>query len=184
MNQRAVFLVLAALAACNQARTGTSGRTRSEAVASASQEMSGPSLFSDDVLQPALQTLRARAGDRWLRLEVKAHEIVLQAEDGSNPGAVLEYHYRDGQLAEPEHAVLRGKGQLADNLFELTDVKLDAIPALAQEAVRRIDPESGSVERVLVRRNLPQSADVRVRVYVASPRWSGHLEADHNGQPL
>lgn len=184
MKQRAVFLVLAALAACNQPRSGSGGRTRSEAVASASQEMSGPSLFSSDVLQPALGALRARAGDKWLRLEVKAHEIVLQAEDGSNPGAVLEYHYRDGQLDEPEHAVLRGKGQLSENLFELSEVKLDAIPALAREAVRRVDPESGSVERVLVRRNLPESADVRLRVYVASPRWSGHLEADHNGQPL
>jgi hypothetical protein len=63
-------------------------------------------------------------------------------------------------------------------------VKLDAIPALAREAVRRVDPDSGSVERVLVRRNLPESSEVRMRVYVASPRWSGHLEADHNGQPL
>lgn len=184
MRQRAVLLVLAALMACNQPRAGSGGGTRSEAVASASQEMSGPSLFSDDVLQPALQALQARAGDRWLRLEVMAHEIVLQAEDGGNPGAVLEYHYRDGQLGQPEHAVLRGKGQLSDNLFEFTEVKLDAIPTLAREAVRRVDPDSGSVERVLVRRNLPESSEVRLRVYVASPRWSGHLEADHNGQPL
>jgi hypothetical protein len=184
MKRRAVFVALIGLAACAQPRGGSGGRTRSEAVASASQEMSGPSMFSSDVLEPALQALQARVGSKWLRLEVKAHEIVLQAEDGSNPGAVLEYHYRDGQLGEPEHAVLRGKGQLSDNLFELTDVKLAAIPTLAREAVRRVDPDSGSVERVLVRRNLPESSEVRLRVYVASPRWSGHLDADHNGQPL
>lgn len=175
---------LGILASCNQSSGGAANRARSEAVASASQEMSGPSLFSGDVLAPALQTLRSKADGKWLRLEVKPRELVLQAEDPSNPGAVLEYHYRDGKLGEPEHAVLRGKGELTDNLFELSEVRLDAIPTLTREAVRRVDAEHGSAERVLVRRNLPESSDVRLRVYVQSPRWSGHVDADSSGQPL
>ena len=97
---------------------------------------------------------------------------------------MLELHYRDGKVGEPEHATLRGKGQLADNLFELDDVKLDAISQLTREAVRRIDPENGRVELVLVRRNLPDSDDVRMRVYVSSPRQSGSVDADHLGQIL
>jgi hypothetical protein len=175
---------LGILTSCNQSSGGAANGARSEAVASASQEMSGPSLFSSDVLTPALQTLRSKADGKWLRLEVKPREIVLQAEDPGNPGAVLEYHYRDGKLGEPEHAVLRAKGELADNLFELSEVRLDAIPKLTREAVRRVDAEHGRVERVLVRRNLPESSDVRLRVYVQSPRWSGHLDADNTGQPL
>lgn len=182
MTRKAVLLATLALA-CNQSQTG-SGRSRSEAVASASQEMSGPSLLAADVLQPALQALRTRADGKWLQLEVKPRELVLQAEDAGNPGAVLEYHYRDGKVSEPEHAVLRGKGQLADNLFDPSEVRLDAISALCREAVRRVDPEGGNVDRVLVRRNLPESAEVRLRVYVESPRFSGHLDADHSGQAL
>jgi hypothetical protein len=172
------------LAACNQSPGSAGTRARSEAVASASQEMSGPSLFSNEVLTPALQILRSKTDGKWLRLEVKPREIILQAEDPGNPGAVLEYHYRDGKLSEPEHAVLRGKGELTDNLFELSEVRLDAIPSLVSEAVRRVDAEHGVAERVLVRRNLPASSDVRLRVYVYSPRFSGHLDADENGQPL
>lgn len=184
MKRLAALCWLGALASCNQSPGSAASRARSEAVASASQEMSGPSLFSSEVLTPALRTLRSKADGKWLRLEVKPREIVLQAEDPGNAGAVLEYHYRDGKLSEPEHAVLRGKGELADNLFELSEVRLDAIPMLTREAVRRVDAEHGSVERVLVRRNLPESSEVRVRVYVQSPRFSGHLDADKNGQPL
>ncbi len=178
----ALFLAVTGLG-CNQ-QAGNSSRARSEAVSSASQEMSGPSLLSADVLGPAVAALRARADGKWLRLEIRPRELVLQAEDLGNVGGVVEYHYRDGKVGDPEHAVLRGKGQLADNLFDADDVKLDAVPVLVREAVRRVDAESGSVELVLLRRNLPESAEVRFRVYVSSPRRSGQLDADAAGQPL
>jgi hypothetical protein len=181
--RHAPLIGLALALACKQPQP-SGNHARSEAVSSTSQEMSGPSLFSAGLLAPALRALRAKTGREWLRLEIRAREIVLQAEDASNPGAVLEYHYRDGKVGDAEHATLRGKGKLADNLFDTSDVKLEAIPELVREALRRVDPEHGSVERVLVRRNLPESSEVRLRVYVSSPRWSGHIEADHNGQPL
>ena len=180
---RAALTILFLVLSCNQ-KPSNGNHARSEAVSSTSQEMSGPSLLSASLLTPAVQALRAKADDKWLRIEVRPREIVLQAEDAANPGAVLEYHYRDGKVGEPEHATLRGKGLLSDNLFDPSDVKLEAIPGLSREAVRRIDPEHGSVDLVVVRRNLPESSDVRLRVYVSSPRWSGHLQADHNGQPL
>jgi hypothetical protein len=146
--------------------------------------MSGPSLFSNEQLVPALQALRAKAGGKLLRLEIRARELTLQVEDTGSPGAVLELHYHDGKVSEPEHATLRGKGQLADNLFDAAELKLDAIPELLREAVRRVDAESGTVDLVLVRRNLPDTDDVRLRVYVTSPRRSGYIDADHSGQPL
>jgi hypothetical protein len=146
--------------------------------------MSGPALFSNETLIPALQAVRTRADGKALRVEIHAHELVLQTEDTSAPGTVLELHYRDGKLGEAEHATLRGKGQLADNLFQLDDVKLDTISQLTREAVERIDAENGNVDLVLVRRNLPDSEDVRIRVYVSSPRKSGHLDADEHGKPL
>jgi hypothetical protein len=187
-NARARLASLGALVAllalgCDE-RSGRSSRGRSEAVSSASREMSGPALFSNDTLAPALQALRARADGKALRVEIRAHDLVLQAEDTSAPGAVLELHYRDGKVGDAEHATLRGKGQLADNLFELDDVRLDAIPQLTREAIKRVDSENGTVSLVLVRRNLPDTDDVRIRVYVSSPRKSGHVDADVQGNLL
>ncbi len=165
-------------------RPDRSSHARSDAVASASQEMSGPSLFTRDRLTPALAAVQAKTGGKLLRLEIRPNELLIQAEDPSRPGAVVELHYRDGKLSEAEHATVKGKGQLADNLFALSDVKLDALQELTQRAVQRIDAENGSVDMVLVRRNLPDTDDVRLRVYVQSPRQSGFLDADHALQPL
>jgi len=178
-----VWLAGWAALGCDQHADKTS-HSRTDAVASASQEMSGPSLFSSERLGPALQALRAKAGGKLLRLEIRARELTLQAEDTSVPGAVLELHYRDGKVSEPEHATLRGKGQLADNLFDASELKLEAIPGLTREAVRRVDAENGTVDFVLVRRNLPESEEVRLRVYVVSPRKNGYIDADQSGQPL
>ncbi|HVY32691.1 MAG TPA: hypothetical protein VHB79_39415 [Polyangiaceae bacterium] len=176
-------LVALTLLGCDQ--QGEKARhSRSEAVASASQAMSGPSLLTRERLSAALAQLRAKASGKLLRLEIRPTELLLQAEDSSTPGAVVELRYRDGKVSEPEQAVLRGKGQLAENLFDLADVKLDAIPELAREAVRRVDADNGAVELVLIRRALPESDDVRLRVYVASPRQSGYIDADRTGQLL
>jgi hypothetical protein len=176
-------LLLVLVLGCTE-RSDKTSHTRSDAVASASQEMSGPSLFSRERLAPALALLRSKHAGKLLRLEIRPRELVMQAQDANSPGSVVELHYRDGKVGEAEHATLRGKGQLADNLFELSDVKLDAIPELTRIAVQRIDGESGSADLVLVRRNLPETEDVRLRVYVTSPRQNGYVDADRSGQPL
>lgn len=177
------LLLSVCVASCGQ-RADKANHSRSDAVASASQEMSGPSLFSQERLAPALAVLREKAGSKLLRLEIGPREVVVQAEDPNNAGSVVELHYRDGKVSEAEHATLRGKGLLADNLFSLEDVKLASLPELTRVAVERVDAENGSVELVLVRRNLPESDDVRLRVYVKSPRQSGHVDADRSLAPL
>lgn len=186
MKPRAAALMLAlslsALGCSERGPKGTPGR--SEAVASASREMSGPSLLSRERLRPALTALGVTPASKLLRLELRPSELVVQAEDATHPGQVLERHFRDGKASEIEHATLRGKGQLADNLFRLSDANLDVIPELTRRAVQRVDPENGSVELVLVRRGLPETDDVRMRVYVKSPRQSGYVDADRNGQLL
>jgi hypothetical protein len=182
MKHPALLLPLVVIS-CVQ-RADDSRHSRSDAVASTSQEMSGPSLFSQERLKPALALLRERVGSKLLRLEIGPREVMVQAEDPKNAGSVLELHYKDGKVSDAEHATLRGKGQLADNLFDLDDVKLGSLPELTRVAVERVDAEHGSVELVLVRRNLPESDDVRLRVYVKSPRQSGHVDADRTLAPL
>jgi hypothetical protein len=178
----ALWLAVAALSCAE--RGNDSSHARTDAIASASQEMSGPSLLSKGRLAPALAQLREKAAGKLLRLEVGPREVVMQAEDLRHPGSVVELHYRDGKLSEPEHATLRGKGQLSDNLFDLSDVRWDGLADLTRVAVERVDPEHGSVDLVLVRKNLPETEDVRVRVYVKSPRQSGYVDADRNLLPL
>jgi hypothetical protein len=73
---------------------------------------------------------------------------------------------------------------LENNLFHLELKSLEVVPKLVDTAVQRIDAEQGRAERVLLRRSLPESDDVRYRVYVASPAWSGQLDADERGAPL
>lgn len=165
-------------------RDDKSSHARSDAVASASQEMSGPSLFSRERLLPALAALRSKADGKLLRLEIGPREVSMQVEDPTSAGNVIELHYQDGKVSSPEHATLRGKGQLEDNLFDLSEVKLDGLEQLTRSAVARVDAENGAVELVLVRRNLPESDDVRLRVYVKSPRQSGYVDADKSLAPL
>lgn len=184
MNRFTLLLSLTLPAVACAERVDKPRPSRSDAVASTSQEMSGPSFFSHERLAPALALLQTKAGRKVLRLEIGPREVVMQAEDPSSAGSVVELHYRDGRVSEAEHATLRGKGQLADNLFSLEDVKLASLAELARVAVERVDPESGAVEQVLIRRNLPESDEVRLRVYVKSPRQSGYVDADRNLTPL
>jgi hypothetical protein len=97
---------------------------------------------------------------------------------------VLEYAVENGELSEPERAELRGQGELGANLFALRDVALEKLPELMTQAAAQIDGQDGKVERIVVRRLLPQSDAVRIRIYVDSPRLSGHVDFDANGTPV
>ncbi len=87
-------------------------------------------------------------------------------------GRLLEYEYKQGAFGEPRLVELRGTGDLDENLFTLDSVRLAALPDLLGAAVEKVDSHDGRATRILVRRNLPQSEDVRVRVFVDSPRRS------------
>jgi hypothetical protein len=117
-------------------------------------------------------------------LDVEDHRIVVQTEDSTHPGQVLEYTIEDGALSEPERAELRGTGDLATNLFNLRDVALDKLPDLLMQAAVQVDAQDGKVTRLVVRRQLPQTDAVRLRVYVESPRLSGYADFDASGTPL
>jgi hypothetical protein len=143
-------------------------------------------LLTAEPLTVALAALKAKAGPAIsaLRLEVHPAEIVLQARDPRQPKQVVQYRYRNGKVDPPLPIELRGGAGLEDNLFPLDSVSLNKIPELARLAVQRVDAHDGQVSYVLVRRDLPDSDEVEFRVYVNSPRKSGHLDADHNGKPL
>jgi succinyl-diaminopimelate desuccinylase len=181
----AVAAIGVALIGCDDSHGRTRG-ARAEAVASTGSAMAGPSLLTAEPLTLALAALKAQAGPAVsaLRLEVHPAEIVLQARDPRQPKQVLQYRYKNGKVEAPLPIELRGGAGLEDNLFPLDSVSLDKIPELTRLAVQRIDSHDGKVSYVLVRRDLPDSDEVEFRIYVDSPRKSGHLDADHNGKPL
>ena len=108
----------------------------------------------------------------------------MQVEDDKAPGTVLEYELKGGTLLPPVRATLRGSGTLEANLFLLRSAALERVADMVSMATTRIDPAEGKVERVLLRRQLPQSSEVRFRVYVESPRLSGHVDFEADGRPV
>jgi hypothetical protein len=130
--------------------------------------------------------LRARFGPsaRVLALDARAQKVTIQVADSRNQGEVLEYGVTPAGLTDPIRAELRGKGELDTNLFLLRVAALEKLPEMVNQATLRVDAAEGKVERVLLRRQLPQSNDVRFRVYVESPRISGQADFEANGRPF
>jgi succinyl-diaminopimelate desuccinylase len=158
--------------------------SRSELVAGAAD--AGPPLFEREPLERFLGTLGSRIGNdaKVLALDLREHRAVVQVEDASRPGQVVEHELSGGVLKAPRPAEIRGAGDLRANLFPFADVALKRVPELVTRATTEIDPQAGKVTRVLVRRHLPKTEAVRFRVYVESPRLSGSVDFDQGGNPL
>lgn len=177
-----LLLVASGATACEH-RAGTAAR-RADAVADAMPE--GPSLFERAQLESWVGVLRSRFGPsaRVLSLDARAHRVTIQVADSRNQGEVLEYVVTPAGLSEPIRAELRGKGDLDTNLFMLRVASLEKLPDIVSQALLRVDAAEGKVDRVLLRRQLPQSPDVRFRVYVESPRVSGQMDFEANGKAV
>jgi len=157
-------------------------RGRSDAIASKTE----PSLLERPRLAPALDEIARRFGNeaRVLTLDVDPSRLLIQVEEPRGTGRLVQYQYRRGSFKGPESVELRGSGNVSDNLFTLGAIKLTALPDLLGAAVEKVDPQDGRVRRLVVRRNLPDSEEVRIRVFVESPRRDGYLDADAEGRPL
>jgi hypothetical protein len=158
-------------------------RHRSEQALSGGE---GTYLRQSGALIRAVAELSERAGKPVfaLRLTIDPRRVLLQAQDPIHPLRVRQFEYRDGAVSGPIPVRLEGEGHLEDNLFPLSDLSAAAIPDLAARAASRVDPQNGKVSRVVARRNLPKSADVRLRVYVTSPILDGQVDADAQGRLL
>jgi hypothetical protein len=128
--------------------------------------------------------LRAELGPkaRVLSLDARPERVALQVEDEKARGQVLEYEVKGGSLSQPVRAELRGSGSLDANLFPFRSVSLERLSEMMSQAVAKIDAGEGKVERVLLRRQLPHSSEARFRIYVESPRVSGHVDFEADGR--
>ncbi len=159
---------------------------RSEAVAAETAGASASSFLEATALKNAVARLRERADPRAraLRLTIEPDRVLLQSEDLGAPGTIQQLEYENGRVHGPVRVVLKGSGDLEDNLFDLDQARLEAVPALARAAIARIDPAHGKVDSVVLRRHLPHDDQLRFRVFVESPLMNGQLDGDAEGRPL
>lgn len=177
-------LALCLLSAC--CALGCNDRSHTEAVDVARPESRGPSLLEEGAYQHAFRQLSVRAGPdaEVLELDLQPHRIVLWARDPQMRERVLQHVFEGGKVQPPVPVRLLGTGTLEDNLFPMSEVTWAKVPGVAQAAVKDVDPASGRVSHVLVRRNLPHDSAVRIRAYVSSPIRDGYLDADARGNVL
>ncbi|MCA9629979.1 MAG: hypothetical protein KC766_20050 [Myxococcales bacterium] len=154
-------------------------------VASASPEK-GPSLLTEKPLQKALLGLREAVGGDVQAIELRIYptRVVLQAQDPKRPSNVDQYIYKDGKVGKAVPVKLQGSGKLEDNLFPLSEVKLERIPPLAGRALSELRLENAHVGFVSVKRDLPRSMGIRLRVKVQSPRKDAYWDTDVDGNPI
>lgn len=173
-----VVLCGALLLGCNQRAIES---WLSEAGASAT-----PSLYTEEPLAAALRDLKKQLPGtvQALSLLVYRDHLVLQAQDPAAAERVLQLVYRGGSLEAPQVVKLLGTGKLEDNLFPLDAAKVNAIPRLVKDAQTRANIPEGSVSRVLLKRNLPDTMDVQFRVFVTSQRRDAAFDADQSGKLL
>jgi succinyl-diaminopimelate desuccinylase len=176
------MLTASGTSACNE--VGSVSSRRSDAVADAMTN--APSFFERAELVRRIATLRSHLGSttRVLVIDVRDDRLTAQVQNPTKRGEVLEYTMSGDTFGEPRPAELRGTGELETNLFPLRNLALERIPELVTAAATQVDPEAGKVTRVLIRRQLPNTDAVRFRVYVDSPRVSGHADFDSNGNPV
>ncbi len=184
MHRRSFALLIVSVlapAACEE-DSGTVSQ-RSEAAPPADVEAR---YFRREELLASVQALRKRLGQpiNSLRLEILPDRVVVQAQDPVHPLRVEQFEYQDGRIEGPLPVRLKGPGTLEPNLFPLADVPLDAIEAMVAEAVERVDEEHGTPARLIARRDLPHSSSVRMRLFVTSPTFDGHVDFDEDGVPM
>jgi len=142
-----------------------------------------PSLYSQGGFDRSLAELRKRVPTpiEALSLLVYSDRLVLQARDPAARNNVVQYVIRGGRATDPIPVKLIGTGKLDDNLFPLDAAKVEAIPRLVHEAQSKANIPEGSVARVLLKRNLPESMDIQFRVFVTSQRRDAYMDADQQG---
>ncbi|HVU06128.1 MAG TPA: hypothetical protein VHE30_30465 [Polyangiaceae bacterium] len=147
------------------------------------QQNAGPSLYTEEPFRKlVLEVKRAvPAPIQVLSLLVYPDHAVLQVMDPGNHSRALQYVYRGGALSDGVPVKLLGKGKLEDNVFPLEAAKIAAIPHLTRDAQNRAKIPEGSVARVLLKRNLPESMDIQFRVFVTSQRRDAFFDANQDG---
>jgi len=134
---------------------------------------------------------------RVLSIEIKPMTLTMQVQDPAAPSQVNEYTYRRltglsamlfpsvvGPTPVRLHLI---NPNLEENLFNLDQVDLSAVPTAVRYAVQRVALDGGgAVQSIKIQRHIrilpqPSSGDVEWRIAVGGPRESATAYADAQG---
>lgn len=146
-----------------------------------------PSLLRDsEVLAKALSlaTDPLPKPIRALSLRVYSDRLLLQVQAREEPKRIDQYRVKNGEVIGPIPVKLTGPGELKDNLFPLQYADLKVIPKMVRHAERRAGLGDGRAREVTLRRNLPESMDIRFWIEVESPLGKRRIDARKDGRIL
>jgi hypothetical protein len=169
-------------------------------VLSSCSRRSNQNLFEGNASQEAIRKIseKLRAPVRVLKIEIKPATLSIQVQDSSAPSHVDEYTYRNlpglvgmflPAVAGPRAVKLSLiNPNLEENLFNLDQLDLNAVPAAAGEAVRRVKLDGGgAVDSITIQRQIqiipaPGSGDIEWLIGVRGPRESASAYANAKGR--
>lgn len=158
------------------------------------------SLFEGNASQEAVRKIseKWKTPVRVLKIEIKPATLAIQVQDPAAPSQVNEYTYRNlpGLVGMFLPAVSGPKAvrlslinpNLEENLFNLDQLDLGAVPAAAGEAVRRVALDGGgAVDSITIQRQIqiipaPASGDIEWLIGVRGPRESASAYANAKGR--
>jgi hypothetical protein len=161
---------------------------------------SNHNLFEGNASQEAVRKIseKLRAPVRVLKIEIKPATLSIKVQDSSAPRHVDEYTYRSlpglvgmvlPAVAGPTAVKLNLiNPNLEENLFDLDKVDFSAVPAAADEAVRRVKLDGGgAVDSITIQRQIqiipaPASGDIEWLIGVHGPRESASAYANAKGR--
>jgi hypothetical protein len=143
--------------------------------------------FESDVLTEFEPKMTEKIGGEVKALDLSVYEnfVKIQVQDPQKKENVDSYDYKNGIISEPVPVRLYGGGSLEQNLFKLKEVNLARIPELIDEAREKSQElEGAKVTHVIVKKELPFSNKVKIRVYLSGTRKSAWLVADADGKVI
>src|SRR5438045_1379058 len=155
-----------------------------------------PTLFESNAATAAGQEIAAKLPRpvRVLQIEITPYSLSMQVQDPTAPSHVDEYRSQAGIFSN-RRSVSGPKAvqpqlinpKLEENLFNLGDVNLAAVPGAVEEAIKQTALEGGgAVERIEIKRSVgifpvPENGDVQWTISVHSPRETASAYADAQG---
>lgn len=147
-----------------------------------------------EYLGPETYLYELRATGNVFSIQVALAEKKVALEDASLATGLVQVDYVEtpgpagqapkGKITPPSPVEIRGNGALKDNIFPYKDIHLFRMARGFKVALNAVDPEAGSIERLVVRRFLPFSEGIRGRIFVKSPRMNGSIDVNEKGYPL
>ena len=156
-----------------------------------------PTLFEGTTAQDAVNQITAKLSRpiRVLQIEITPNSLSMQIQDSTALNHVDEYRYNQAGILHRDSVSGPRPVQLSlinpkleENLYNIEEVSLIAVPDTIREALKRIALEGGGmVERIEIKRRVsiipvPQNGDVRWTISVRSPRETATAYSGLSGQ--